>query len=392
MSDISDLDLLKELGVEFDAPKPKKYSPLEARLIAGFEDILKFHEEHGRAPEHGSDNDIFERLYAVRLDQLRKNEQAQGLLTSMDKNGLLKVREAEEETELDDEALLAELGVSVEAAAEDITTLRHVSPVAHRRAAEEIANREVCRDFEKFEPLFHTVKQDLESGLRKTVEKTTQDDFDVGRFFIIKGQMAYVAERGKDVKATGKNIFDARLRVIFDNGTESDLLMRSLQRSFNEKKNNPRAISNLNSGPLFGEDTDTENQTGIIYVLRSKSNLPMVTPIRDAILKIGVTGGTVKSRIANALNDPTYLLGEVEVVDEFTLYNINRKKLENMLHRIFADAQVQLTIPDRFGKPVQPREWFLVTQEAVAKAVEYIQSGEIQSFIYDHKAAIFVEK
>ena len=168
--------------------------------------------------------------------------------------------------------------------------------------------------------------------------------------------------------------------------------MRSLQPSFNEKKNNPRAISNLNSGPLFGEDTDTENQTGIIYVLRSKSNLPMVTPIRDAILKIGVTGGTVKSRIANALNDPTYLLGEVEVVDEFTLYNINRKKLENMLHRIFADAQVQLTIPDRFGKPVQPREWFLVTQEAVAKAVEYIQSGEIQSFIYDHKAAIFVEK
>jgi len=201
--------------------------------------------------------------------------------------------------------------------------------------------------------------------------------------------MAYVAERGKDVKATGKNIFDARLRVIFDNGTESDLLMRSLQRSFNDKKNNPRAISNLNSGPLFSEDTDSENQTGTIYVLRSKSDLPMVTPIRDAILKIGVTGGPVKSRIANAPNDPTYLLGEVEVVEEFTLYNINRKKLENMLHKIFADAQVQLTIPDRFGKPVQPREWFLVTQEAVARAVELIQSGEISRFRYDRVEAIF---
>ena len=80
------------------------------------------------------------------------------------------------------------------------------------------------------------------------------------------------------------------------------------------------------------------------------------------------------------------------MVDEFTLYNINRKKLEKMLHKIFADAQVQLTIPDRFGKPVQPREWFLVTQEAVAKAVEYIQSGEIQNFIYDHKTAIFVKR
>jgi len=170
MSDISDIDLLKELGVELDAPKPKKYSPLEARLIAGFEDILKFHQEHGRAPAHGSDNDIFERLYAVRLDQLRKNETAQELLSDLDEYGLLKVVEAKEETELDDAVLLAELGVSVEAEAEDITTLRHVSPVAHRRAAEEIANREVCRDFEKFEPLFHTVKQDLESGLRKTLK------------------------------------------------------------------------------------------------------------------------------------------------------------------------------------------------------------------------------
>ena len=172
MSDISDIDLLKELGVELDAPKPKKYSPLEARLIAGFEDILKFHQEHGRAPEHGADNDIFERLYAVRLDQLRKNEQAQGLLASMDKNGILKVQEAKDEAELDDESLLAELGVSVNAEAEDITTLRHVAPVAHRRAAEEIANREVCRDFEIFEPLFDQVKQDLQTGLREARRKT----------------------------------------------------------------------------------------------------------------------------------------------------------------------------------------------------------------------------
>ena len=392
MSDISDLDLLKELGVEFDAPKPKKYSPLEARLIAGFEDILKFHEEHGRVPEHGSDNDIFERLYAVRLDQLRKNEQAQDLLASMDKNGLLKVQEVEEETELDDKALLAELGVSVDAQAEDITTLRHVSPIAHRRAAEEIASREVCRDFEKFEPLFDQVKQDLQNGLREARRKTVYGDIQVGHFYIVKGQLAYVAEKKDRQSASGKNGDDYRLRVIFDNGTQSGMLMSSLQRSFYEPENDVRLISVPNSGPLFGEDTDNENQTGIIYVLRSKSELPMVTPIRDAILKIGVTGGTVKSRIANALNDPTYLLGEVEVVDEFTLYNVNRKKLENMLHKIFADAQVQLTIPDRFGKPVQPREWFLVTQEAVAKAVEYIQSGEIQNFIYDHKTAIFVKR
>ena len=221
--------------------------------------------------------------------------------------------------------------------------------------------------------------------MRKTIKSTTQDDFDLGRFFILKGQMAYIAERGEDIKATGKNIFDARLRVIFDNGTESNLLMRSLQRSFNEPKNNARAISVPNAGPLFGNEK--ENQTGTIYVLRSKSNLPAIMPIRDAILKIGVTGGSVKTRISNAKNEATYLLGDVEVIDEYTLYNVSCKKLESLIHQIFSDAQLQISIKDRFGKPFTPREWFLVPPEAVAEAVELIKTGKITEYKYDRASA-----
>jgi len=390
MSDLSDLDILKDLGVEIEVEKPKQYSPLEARLIAGFEEIQKFVEEHGRVPGHGEDNDIFERLYAVRLDQLKKNDQAILLLESIDAGGLLTGIASKVDVDIEDDALLEELGIQIDAdSTDDITKLRNVSPVAHRRAAEEIANREVCRDFEKFEPLFEQVQQDLKMGTRMSRDAATQNDFDVGRFFILRGQMAYVAEKGDDFKATGKNVFDARLRVIFDNGTESDLLMRSLQRSFNEPKNKARAVSTLNAGPLFADQSDANDETGIIYVLQTKSDLPEVLPVKDAILKIGVTGGEVKRRIANARNEATYLLGDVEIVDEYKLYNINRNKLEKLLQRIFHDARLVITIKDRFGKPVEPKEWFMVTREAVSEAVSLIQSGEIQNYTYDLKTAKF---
>ena len=385
MATLSDIDLLAELGVEVEAEKPKTYTPLEARLIAGFEDILKFVEENDRPPEHGEGNDIFERIYAVRLDQIRRNEQALSLLADMDKDGLLAgpIYEAPE----DDESLLEELGVECPAQV-DITRLKHVAPVAHRRAAEEIANREVCRDFAKFEPLFKQVKEDLELGVRESRPSATQDDFDVGSFFILGGQIVYIAEKGDDFKATGKNVFDARLRVIYDNGTESNLLMRSLQRALNADEKG-RAISRLNAGPLFNEVE--ENQTGIIYILRSKSDLPEIQSIRDAIVKIGVAKDNVKKRVANASKEATYLLGDVKIIDEYELFNINRNKLEKLLHHIFKDARVNLEISDRFGNPVKPREWFLVTPDAVAKAVELIRSGEIKNWVYDAKKADFVK-
>ena len=385
---LSDEALLAELGVDVEVEAPRTYTALEARLIAGFEDIQRFYEENGHAPRHGDDNDIFERLYAVRLDRLRENAQALQLLADIDKDGLLDGGDIARSvsTDLDDEALLASLGASEAPIETDITKLRNVSPVAHRRAAEEIAGREVCRDFELFEPIFKAVKGELKTGVRETRTAATQEDFNVGRLFILNGQMAYIAWKGEEKKATGKNLFDARLRVIFDNGTESGLLMRSLQRALNGDERG-RSITEPNAGPLFADQK--ENETGTIYVLRSKSNLPQILPIRDAILKVGVTKNSVKTRIANASKEATYLLGEVEIVDEYTLYNVNRNKLEKMLQHIFQDAQMQVEIPDRFGNLVKPREWFFVTPQAVAKAVELIRSQKIQDFTYNRDTASF---
>ena len=205
--------------------------------------------------------------------------------------------------------------------------------------------------------------------------------------FIVSGQKAYVAEMG-EVYLNAQSRTDARLRVIFDNGTESNLLMRSLQRALH-KDDASRRITDPNAGPLFSDATvDGYEASGIIYVLRSKSDLPIVADNRDLLHKIGVTGGSVKTRIGNAKLDPTFLIADVEIVTTYELYNINRVKLENLLHRIFGAARLDIEIKDRFGHPVTPREWFLVPLFAIDEAVERIRDGTIKGMVYDPKAAI----
>lgn len=388
MPDLSDDELLDALGVEAEPVRVGSHTPQEERIIAGFEDILRFYEKHGRAPLHGEHNDIFERLYAVRLDRLRRLPEAHKLLTPMDTHGLLgdAVAEIEPEVEaLDDDALLAGLGVDTPHEG-DITVLKHVRTDKERQAAERIASRSVCEDFDRFKPLFERVERELESGVRKAIKFGRDTSVSQGDFFVLGGQLVYVAEKGEEFKAPNGGT-DARLRVIYSNGTESDLLLWSLQRAL-YKDEAGRRLTGVDEGPLFGgEMEDGDVESGTIYVLRSLSENSYVAEHRDLIHKIGVTGGKVETRIANAEHDATYLLAGVEVVATYKLSGINRVKLENLLHRVFAPAQLNLTIQDRFGQPVKPREWFLVPLSAVDEAVDRIRDGSIAGMVYDPKTA-----
>ncbi len=395
---MSDLDL-DDLRAELDefAPPEKKggRSAREERIIAGFEDIQRFVEKHGRAPRHGDSGDIFERLYAVRLDRLRALEECRAILAPLDHQGILTATEivpADPVETMDDDALLAELTGA--AGAPDIADLRHVRNSAEKRAAEEIADRRKCEDFAQFKPLFEQVQSELESGLRTTRQFVKDAGFlkagiKAGQFFILGGQTAYVAEVGKSIKAPNGES-DARLRVIYSNGTESDLLLRSLQRAL-YKDEAGRRITEPSVGPLFGDQLEDDDiESGTIYVLRSLSNHPFVAAHRELIHKIGVTGGKVETRIANAAHDATYLLAEVEVIATYKLTDINRSKLEAIFHRIFAPAQLDLTISDRFGHPVRPREWFLVPLHVIDEAVKSIRDGSITNLAYDPQAAKLV--
>jgi hypothetical protein len=387
MSDL-DLDELRAELEDFAVPEKKPgRSPREERIIAGFEEIQQFVEKHGRAPEHGEHQDIFERLYAVRLDRLCALAECRSLLAPLDHQGLLtgpKVTVAAPVESMDEDELLAELEGA--AGGRDITELRHVRTSADKRAAEEIANREKCEDFDRFKPLFLQVQQEIKSGIRQTRPFELKAEIRPGSWFIVGGQKAYVAEMG-EIFSNAQGRRDARLRVIFDNGTESNLLMRSLQRALH-KDEAGRRITDPVAGPLFaGKSTEGDQASGTIYVLRSKSDHPVVATNRDILHKIGVTGGDVAQRLLNAKLDPTFLMSDVEIVATYELYNINRTKLENLIHRIFGRARVDIEINDRFGNPVVPREWFLVPLFAVDEAVQRIKDGSITDYVYDPKTA-----
>ncbi|MDY7566668.1 GIY-YIG nuclease family protein [Pseudomonas sp. RTC3] len=390
MADMNDDDLLDALGVEAPSLKTANRTPREERIIAGFEDILSFYQAHGRAPLHGDGRDIFERLYAVRLDQLRKLPEAHTLLAELDGPGLLSGTVALDLDDLDEDALLAQLGVGDEPAdQDDITVLRHVRSSTEKRAAEEIADRTPCADFDKFQPLFELAERDLKSGVRKTLRFGRDASIETGNYFIVGGQLAYVAEIGEAIKAPNGES-DARLRVIYANGTESNLLRRSLQRAL-YKDDTGRRLTDPDMGPLFGDAPESDDiESGTIYVLRSLSSHPFVAEHRELIHKIGVTGGKVETRIAGAEKDATYLLADVEVVATYKLHNLNRTRLENIFHRLFGAVQLDLTIEDRFGHPVKPREWFLVPLHVINEAVERIRDGSITDVVYDPHSARLV--
>ena len=384
--------LLTELGVEIETKSQGGRTPREERIIAGFEEIQRFADEHGRAPQHGEGRDIFERLYAVRLDRLRELAECRSLLEPLDHQGLLAISGeagAADPDELDDDALLAELGIEVDARPA-ITELRHVRSAEEKRAAEEIANRDRCEDFENFRPLFEKVQRQLESGERQTRDFELKAEIREGAWFIVGGQKAYVAEAGETfTNAQGRT--DARLRVIFDNGTESNLLMRSLQRALN-KDDAGRRITDPIAGPLFSDDEGEDDEaSGTIYVLRSKSDHPVVAANREVVHKIGVTNLDVQQRIAGARLQPTFLMADVEVVATYRLFNISRVRLENLIHRVFEPARLDIEIMDRFGRPVVPREWFLVPLFVVDEVVEKIKDGTITGYRYDPAKAALLQ-
>lgn len=386
MSEI-DLDELRGELDEFAAPsRDGGISAREQRIVAGFEEIERFVSENGRLPQHGEGGDIFERLYAARLDAIRSSQECREVLKARDPQGLL----GEEVTEVSsrvmeepsEDELLAELD-GLDEPVGDITKLTNVRPWQEIKAAEEVASRNRCPDFEQFEPIFEKVQEEMDSGVRKTIPFADNADVNQGDLFILHGQKLYVAECGEPfISDYGRP--DRRLRVIYDNGTESDLLVRSLQRGLNKDKGS-RRITDPEMGPLFsGESSEDQLPSGFIYIVRSKSSHPFIAENRSVIHKIGVTGATdVKKRFANAKKDPTFLLAEVEVVGTVKLTNINRVKLEALLHRFFAEARLDLVLKDRFGEEIVPREWFVVPLPIINEVIDKLISGEIVNYRYD---------
>ena len=292
-----------------------------------------------------------------------------------------------EDDDLDDapgdiSAFLSKIGESQG----DIFDLKHVKHSSEKAdALDYVAQRVRCPNFHEYEPLFDNVNRQLEQGIREAIPFRKESEVEVGQFFILNGIMAYIAEVGEEFEKNGKK--NARMKVIFSNGTEGDNLKRSLATEL-YKDEQGRRITDPKARGLFSNTPAEEDiGTGTVYVLQSLSEHARITPIRKYIHKIGVTKGSVKTRIANAENDPTYLLAGVKVVAEFKIYNVKASKIEKLLQTYFDKARADITIEDRFGKPVRSTEWFFVLPHTIKEAVDRLIDGSLGQSYYDPKQA-----
>lgn len=397
MADISDDDLLSELGIDLAPVKQVTYTAKQERIISGFEDIIQFYEINHRIPSNSNSADIFERVYAVRLDQLRKLPEALPLLANFDQYNLLNsiTSEPTDLSESEDDDLLSELGIEDE---HNILVLNNVRSSDERKEAEIIGKQKVCEDFEVFKPLFDQIKKDIDSGARYTKRYGKNNVLEKNDWFILNGQLVYISEITEYFETSDGHL-DARTRLIYSNGTESNILMRSLTKSLYKDETGRRVLIKNNTGPLFSttdlseQDTDIEVKSGSIYVLRSLSDNEFIKANKDVLHKIGVTTGNVNKRITEARKDPTYLLADVELVATYSLpENVVPQKLEKLIHKVLQAAQLDIVINDRFGNPVRPKEWFLVSLHIINEVIDHIRNGSIETVCYDAEKARLISR
>lgn len=265
-----------------------------------------------------------------------------------------------------------------------LTTIRNVTPAEDRLVPDHRAEFYPCHDFDRFREMFGKTQADLEAGEREVrpISHNEEVRVDEGSLFIRKGLLTYVAEKAEMTARAGKR--DHRLRIIFSNGTESDPLLSSFRKALADDPT-ARAIHRHGFGAMDPNwEADRIDLTGTVYVLRSKSNEPAILEVRNILLKIGVTTQEVRRRVADARNDPTFLLAPVEVVATYDLVNLSWRKVEGLLHRFFDAARPRdLWITDRFGRKVYPREWFYVLPEHVSRAVQAIRDGDLHELQYN---------
>jgi len=272
---------------------------------------------------------------------------------------------------------------------EDIHTLVNVPKIEKSRAdADFVAKRESFDDFEKYEPLLKQCQLDLKEGKRKLVP-SVESRLSIGTFCVLDGVLLYIANIEKGYRGNSGKI-NRRTTLIFENGTKSNMLLRSLGKRL---KDNGYMVTELDSDRtdnLFNIDED-DSKNGFIYILKSLSNDDRIATKRN-LYKIGFSTTDVETRIKNAKQDPTYLMADVQIVSAFEVYNINPHKLEQLIHKFFSNSCLDIDIVDEKGHIHKPREWFVAPLNVIEEAIELIISGKIVDYRYDSDSESIVLK
>lgn len=365
----SDVDGLLEMPA-----KPKKLTSSD-RLERAFLEVVEYRRSHGRIPSSMT-REIAERKLGARLDGILADEEKIAALKHLDEFGLLETPEApasiDDLLDGDDLDLLG-----------DETGILDVSDLPARKSPADgfdVAKRKKATNFASFEPLFKAKHSELAAGTFRLIPFPGVQSIAEGSFFVLNGVMLFVAEIGETQHKVigGKQEQKQRLRVIFENGTESSMYRQSLSIRLHEQD----GLAFARTAHELSDIGDADKESGHIYVLRSLSENPQIADIND-LHKIGFSRGPVEKRIAGAAADPTYLMAPVEIVADYRAYNLKPSALEHLLHRVFADVRLDISQIDGGGRDYDPSEWFVVPWKVINQAISMIMSGEIVDYVYD---------
>jgi T5orf172 domain len=381
-----DFEALLDSDVDglLDAPEKTPKTSSADRLQRAFLEVVEFRRAHGRIPS-SSTQEIAERKLGARLDGILANDEKIAALKPFDEFGLLDVLEApasiEDVLRGDEFDLLG-----------DESGLLDVSDLPVRKAPgapASVEKRKKSTDFDQFEHLFTAKHAELADGTVTLAPFRGLPTVQEGRFFVLNGVMLFVAEvhATKTMVVGGKPEPKQRLRVIFENGTESAMYRQSLSLRLHEQEGQAVVRTGIDDDEIF----DAGTESGHIYVLRSLSTDPQIAGITD-LHKIGFSTTSVEQRIKNAEKSPTYLMAPVKIVEDYRTYDLRPSALEHLLHRVFAEVRLDLSQVDRKGRNYDPSEWFVVGRNVINQAINMILSGEIVDYVYDAHHGKLVER
>jgi hypothetical protein len=384
------------LGLLNVKPKHSNVKTADERLSNSFEEINDFISKNEREPSPNPTNPTEYQLYS-RLKNMRENEDKMLALEPQDTYGLLKV-EKKEINSIDDIFNDDILGMFDDGEAQSLFEFNHTPREIARAEADFVARRKPCKNFKEYEELFKSVQSDLSSGKRKLV------DFKIGNLrqgaYYVHNGVLFLLEKidisKKDhYREDGTRVrTDGRTRCVFENGTESNMLMRSVEKILYDNGNAVTVNSDEEVEEFmenFSNITEEDKEAGYIYVLSSKSTDPKIREIKN-LFKIGYSTTPVENRIKNAEKEPTYLMASVHVEAEYKTFNMNTQKFEQLLHNFFGASCLNIDIFDEKGRRHMPQEWFIAPIHVIDQAIDMIINEKIIHYKYDQDLEVIVLK
>lgn len=396
-----------EFGLLNVKPKAKTLGRIEE---GRFEEINVFIDQSGREPS--SDGDLSEKGLARRLASFRGSKELCEALQAMDRHSLLQVDDSQEEEEFEllslpeesapdieidhsasslDDILNSSTFASLNGGDSSIFEMAHIKPIEERNTPDEIAQRKACADFYQFESLFRDTLKQIQDGTVDVIPFSREYQIEEGDMFIYSGSLVLVDQIGEyQVDEGGR--YNPRLRVIYDNGTESNLLLRSLGRGLYKDPHGRRIVRDADSViDKFNNLSHKDKRAGEIYFVTSLSDNPVLKSVPN-LLKIGYTEQTVEDRTRNAEKDTTFLEAPVRILGAFECYNLNPHKFETLVHGVLHAQRLQMTLTGKDGKTYHPKEWFSVDLETAKQVVQRIIDGSIVNYRMNNTTGKLVSK